>query len=135
MSSVRAYRLQPNPKLVTHSPNLTSFMDYSAEPPHSELLIVQGSQPFNAEAPTSALVEFNLTPEDLVYCRNHGPVREFDEETYSLIIKGDRELELTIPELRSTFPIVQVVAALQVTFRHLTPQKLIRGLSVIVCRK
>lgn len=90
-------------------------MEYTSEPPHSEILKVQGINPFNAEAPTSSLVEFNLTPEDLVYCRNHGPVREFDEEAYSVTIKGGvgKELELTIPELKSTFTTVQVVAALQ----------------------
>ncbi|KAF8876735.1 Oxidoreductase, molybdopterin-binding domain-containing protein [Infundibulicybe gibba] len=59
-------------------------------PPHSELLVVQGAQPCNAEPLASALVEFNLTPEDLVYCRNHGPVREFDEDSYNLTIRtGD----------------------------------------------
>ncbi|KAF8072101.1 Oxidoreductase, molybdopterin-binding domain-containing protein [Lyophyllum atratum] len=90
-------------------------MDYSTEPPHSELLTVQGTNPFNAEAPVSSLVEFNITPEDLVYCRNHGPVREFDEETYVLTIKGgvDRELQLTISTLKSTFTTTHVVAALQ----------------------
>jgi sulfite oxidase len=98
-------------------------MDYSGEPPHSELLFVQASQPFNAEPPTSALVEFDLTPEDLVYCRNHGPVREFDEETYSISIKGgvDRELTLTVSELKSMFPLVQVVAVLQVRPLDVSP--------------
>ncbi|KAG6864632.1 hypothetical protein C0991_008164 [Blastosporella zonata] len=90
-------------------------MDYSAEPPHSDLLTVQCKYPFNAEAPVASLVEFNLTPEDLVYCRNHGPVREFDVETYSIVIKGgvDQELQYTIPKLKASFPTVQVVAALQ----------------------
>lgn len=90
-------------------------MDYSCEPPHSELLFVQASQPFNAEPPTSSLVEFDVTPEDLVYCRNHGPVREFDEETFTISIKGgvERELTLTVPDLKSMFPLVQVVAVLQ----------------------
>ncbi|KAG6825557.1 hypothetical protein H0H92_003275 [Tricholoma furcatifolium] len=90
-------------------------MDYSAEPPHSELLNVQAKQPFNAETPVASLVEFNLTPEDLVYCRNHGPVREFDEQTYILTVKGGvhKELNYTVPKLTSLFPIVQVVAALQ----------------------
>jgi sulfite oxidase len=91
-------------------------MDYSAEPTHSELLFVQANQPFNAEPPTSALVEFDLTPEDLVYCRNHGPVREFNEEAYTIKIKGgvERELKLTVPELKSMFPHVEAVAVLQV---------------------
>jgi len=90
-------------------------VDYSEEPTHSSLLTVQGARPFNAEAPAASLVEFDLTPEDLMYCRNHGPVREFDEEAYSIAIKGgvDRELSFTIPQLRAKFPMVEVVAALQ----------------------
>lgn len=100
-------------------------MDYSTEPPHSDLLTIQGTEPFNAEAPVEALVEFNLTPEDLVYCRNHGPVREFDEETYFLVVKGgvDREIKLSIPELKTTFPTTQVVAALQVCINSTTRLK------------
>ncbi|KAG6820490.1 hypothetical protein H0H93_016552 [Arthromyces matolae] len=90
-------------------------MDYSAEPPHSELLTVQAQQPFNAEAPVGSLVEFDITPEDLVYCRNHGPVREFDEKTYLVSIKGgvDKEIKYTVSDLKSLFPCAQVVAALQ----------------------
>ncbi|KAG6816202.1 hypothetical protein H0H87_007751 [Tephrocybe sp. NHM501043] len=90
-------------------------MDYSSEPSHSELLTIQGDQPFNAEAPVASLVEFNLTPEELVYCRNHGPVREFDDETYSIVIKGgvEKEQQWTVPKLKETFLTVQVVAALQ----------------------
>ena len=95
---------------------MTATMDYSTEPPHSELLFVQASQPFNAEPPTSALVEFDLTPEDLVYCRNHGPVREFDEDSFTVLIKGgvEREITLTVPELKSMFSLVRVEAVLQV---------------------
>lgn len=91
-------------------------MDYSKEPPHSELLNIQGNEPFNAEPPASALVEFNLTPEDLVYCRNHGPVREFEKDTYLFTVKGgvNQELNLTVKDLKSTFTKVEVVATLQV---------------------
>lgn len=90
-------------------------MDYSSEPPHSELLTVQCSHPFNAEAPANSLVGFNLTPEDLVYCRNHGPVREFDDKTYVISLTGgvDHELRLTVPELKEAFSATHVVAVLQ----------------------
>jgi len=90
-------------------------MDYSSEPPHSSLLNVQGAQPFNAEPLAASLVEFPLTPEDLVYCRNHGPVREFDEDSYSIAIrKGDgEEIRLSLAELKTRYPIKHVVAVLQ----------------------
>jgi sulfite oxidase len=91
-------------------------MDYADEPPHSELLIVQGTKPLNAEPDASALVEFQLTPEDLCYCRNHGPVRELDEEDFRVTVNGgvEKELKLSMHDLRSLFPMVHVVAALQV---------------------
>jgi sulfite oxidase len=90
-------------------------MDYSAEPPYSTLLDVRDLQPINAEPTAASLVEFNITPENLVYCRNHGPVREFDEESYNLVVKGTGEgdISLSVKDLKSTFPCAQVLATLQ----------------------
>lgn len=90
-------------------------MDFSADPPYSALLDVRGTQPINAEPTAASLVEFNITPEKLVYCRNHGPVREFDEDSYSLVVKGlgKWDLTLTLKDLKSTFPCARVVATLQ----------------------
>lgn len=113
-------------------------MDYSNEPLHSERLVFKGKdlgkEPFNAEPVVSALVGFKYTPEDLVYCRNHGPVVELDEDEFNLSINGsvDSSLKLSMYELRTHFPKVEVVAALQVcyVFIGLTPEKLIL---VIVC--
>ncbi|KAH9481542.1 Sulfite oxidase [Psilocybe cubensis] len=89
-------------------------MDYSSEPQHSTLLNIQETQPFNAEPSAAALVEFPITPEDLVYCRNHGPVREFDENAYSIIIKGGNKGEamFSLAELKALSK-ATVVAALQ----------------------
>ncbi|KAH6913249.1 sulfite oxidase [Coprinopsis sp. MPI-PUGE-AT-0042] len=82
---------------------------------HSSLLIVQGQVPFNAEPTAAALVEFPVTPEDLVYCRNHGPVREFDEASYTVKLGGmlKQEGQWTVPELKNGFEKKEVVAALQ----------------------
>jgi len=92
-------------------------MDYSDEPPHSKLLVVKGKEPFNAEPEASALVQFKYTPEDLVYCRNHGPVRELEEDKYTVTVNGavDTPLKLTMRDLRAQFQKVRVVAALQVS--------------------
>jgi len=91
-------------------------MDYSNEPPHSPLLDIQETRPFNAEPSAAALVEFPLTPEDLIYCRNHGPVREFDD-TYQLTIKTDKneDIKFTVSQLITLFPQAQIIAVLQVT--------------------
>ena len=47
-------------------------MDFSAEPEHSQLLLVRGDQPWNAEPCAKELVMHPHTPEELMYCRNHG---------------------------------------------------------------
>jgi len=56
-----------------------------------------------------------MTPEDLVYCRNHGPVEEIDQDQYSITINGgvEKHLRLSLHDLRTLFTKVQVVAALQ----------------------
>lgn len=98
-------------------------MDYTSEVAHSSLLTIKGTQPFNAEPPVDTLVQFNITPEDLVYCRNHGPVLDLDEEAYGVTVNGavDRELSLSMHELRTLFPQVSVVAALQVSLLSPSP--------------
>lgn len=113
-------------------------MDYTSEPQHSALLNIQDHQPFNAEPSASDLVEFALTPEDLVYCRNHGPVREFDESSYSLTIRGGSKGEVIIPfsDLKTNFAVAHVVAALQVSLIVCPGQKACSNERVLhaVCR-
>ncbi len=90
-------------------------MDFSEEVQHSNLLIVRGTKPFNAEPTAAALVEFPITPEDLIYCRNHSPVLDLDESTYTVHVLGvEGSRSFTLEELRTNFPRVDVVAALQV---------------------
>ena len=101
-------------------------MDYSREVEHSRHLIVRGKEPFNAEPKTSALVEFKVTPDDLVYCRNHGPVEEVDEETFRLAIHGvqDGRILISMDDLKTKFERVEVVAALQVGNNVMSPSLL-----------
>lgn len=90
-------------------------MDYSDEVPHSDHLIVQGTEPFNAEPTAAALVQFPITPEELIYCRNHGPVLDLDDATYTIEVHGvQASRTFTVQDLRESFPRVEVVAALQV---------------------
>lgn len=46
-------------------------MDFSKDPEHSDDLLVRDQKPFNAEPDVVHLVEHDITPENLVYCRNH----------------------------------------------------------------
>ncbi|KAI0661859.1 molybdopterin binding oxidoreductase [Cubamyces menziesii] len=89
-------------------------MDYTLEVPHSELLVVRAHQPYNAEPTAAALVEFPITPEDLIYCRNHGPVIEYDEDTFTFRVNTPQGSHtFTMKELKEIFPRHEVVAALQ----------------------
>lgn len=50
---------------------LTTTMDFSGEPAHSSRLQVRDEKPYNAEPDVAQLIEHELTPDELVYCRNH----------------------------------------------------------------
>lgn len=108
--------LKALPRLNALSQAIMPSMDYSREGVHSELLIVRGTQPFNAEPRAAALVQFPLTPDDLVYCRNHGPVEDLDRDIYILSIDGTPSgtLRYTMHDLETKFTKHEVVAALQV---------------------
>lgn len=92
-------------------------MDYTREVAHSDLLVVRGKEPFNAEPKASALVQFDITPDELVYCRNHGPVEDFDRDAHFLTIEGTPEgsSRYTMHDLETRFPKHEVIAALQVS--------------------
>lgn len=92
-------------------------MDYSREPPHSKFLqLVHDVQPFNAEPLPHQLTQYKYTPDELVYCRNHGPVARLREDAHVITVDGDvaRGGRITVGELKALFPRREVVAALQV---------------------
>ncbi|GJE99903.1 molybdopterin binding oxidoreductase-like protein [Phanerochaete sordida] len=77
--------------------------------------IVHQRSPLNAEPPLQELVAHPLTPEELVYARNHGPIEHLDAATFKLKVDGlvEREAEYTLEEIQNAFPKAEVVAALQ----------------------
>ncbi|OCH95336.1 molybdopterin binding oxidoreductase [Obba rivulosa] len=89
-------------------------MDFSNEPQHSVQLIARAEKPWNAEPELDKLVQHNITPEELVYCRNHSPIKPLGED---LTVKIDglvqNKLQLTTKELKDKFERREVVAALQ----------------------
>ncbi len=78
-------------------------------------LIVHEEDPFNAEPPRAALADEKLTACDAFYVRNHGPVPEVDPSSWRLRADGlvDRELELSLADLQSSFARHEIVATLQ----------------------
>lgn len=89
-------------------------IEFTEDPPHpSSLSNIQAKEPFNAEPDPALLVQHNITPENLVYCRNHGPICQIDEAEYKLRI-GD-QTEFTVESLKTAFPHAVVVAGMQVS--------------------
>ncbi|TCD70240.1 hypothetical protein EIP91_004421 [Steccherinum ochraceum] len=93
-------------------------MDFSNEPAHSEKLNIKGEHPFNAEPQLAELVKHPLTPEELMYCRSHCPVKTVDPASFKVTIDGpggltEKTLSYTLADLQSEFQKVEVVAALQ----------------------
>ncbi|BBZ12881.1 sulfite oxidase [Mycobacterium branderi] len=78
-------------------------------------VIVHGQCPFNAEAAPVALASDGITPLDVFYCRNHGPIPDIPPDQWRLTVDGlvANPLSLTFDELTSRFRAHTVVATLQ----------------------
>ncbi|KAI0058185.1 molybdopterin binding oxidoreductase [Artomyces pyxidatus] len=81
----------------------------------SHFLSIKAKKPFNADPDVAALIEFPLTPDDLMYARNHGDIPNIDADSFTLKIDGavERKLHFTLDELTRAFPHTRVVAAIQ----------------------
>ncbi|KAK9117537.1 hypothetical protein Sjap_016484 [Stephania japonica] len=84
-------------------PGLTAPSDYTREPPRHPCLQVNSKEPFNAEPPRAALVSSYVTPVDLFYKRNHGPIPTVDDiERYRISVTGlvSNARELSMADIR-----------------------------------
>lgn len=96
-------------------PGLKGPSDYSQEPPRHPSLQINSKEPFNAEPPRSALVSSYITPVDLFYKRNHGPIPlVHDIESYYVTLTGliDYPRKLFMRDIRA-LPKYSVTATLQ----------------------
>jgi sulfite oxidase len=78
-------------------------------------MVVHEADPYNAEPPRTALAGQALTPVESFYSRNHGPIPEIDPLAWRLHVDGlvDRPLDLSLADLRNSFPPCTEVATLQ----------------------
>lgn len=78
-------------------------------------LIVHTTNPVNAEPPLHKLREEFITPQEEFYIRNHGDIPQIDITTYRLKVNGlvERELELSLDQIKNNFPKHTVMATLQ----------------------
>ncbi|EPQ54335.1 molybdopterin binding oxidoreductase [Gloeophyllum trabeum ATCC 11539] len=90
-------------------------MDPSTQSSFSNRLSVLQEQPYNAEPDLVALVAQPYTPDELIYCRNHSPVKCLEADTFTLSVRGlvQNALQFRLDDLKRIFPRVEVVAALQ----------------------
>ncbi|XP_017781058.1 PREDICTED: probable sulfite oxidase, mitochondrial [Nicrophorus vespilloides] len=72
---------------------------YHNDPKRHKILKPASVKPFNAEPPSSILVDNFITPNDLFYVRNHLPVPEIDPETYELEIEFEGKTKTVILSL------------------------------------
>ncbi|OMO85348.1 hypothetical protein CCACVL1_10241 [Corchorus capsularis] len=109
-------------------PGLRGPSDYSQEPPRHPCLQINAKasfsfsiigfyllEPFNAEPPRSALVSSYVTPVDLFYKRNHGPIPVVDDiERYCVDLVGliETPKKLYMKDIRA-LPKYNVTATLQ----------------------
>ncbi|TGZ77134.1 molybdopterin binding oxidoreductase [Ascodesmis nigricans] len=71
-------------------------------------------KPLNREPPVEELVKSFLTPPEVAYDRNHGPLPHLDASTHTLTITGLKApVTLSIADLSTKFPQHSVLAALQ----------------------
>ncbi len=91
---------------------------YAHEPRRSDVLIVHGDQPMNAEVPADVLTGSYLTPTELFYIRHHHPVplmTQDEIDNFKLDIDvgaGKGSVQVTMDDLKK-LPKVEIVATLQ----------------------
>lgn len=85
-----------------------------ALPKHPAFLLRQLDPPNGGPPPDHVLRNF-VTPTDLFFTRNHGPIPELDVATYRLPVRGlvRQPLELSVDGLRRNFPRHTVPATIQ----------------------
>jgi DMSO/TMAO reductase YedYZ molybdopterin-dependent catalytic subunit len=77
-------------------------------------LVIWSDEPLNAETPPELLGARQLTPNEVFFVRNHGPIPEVDPAAYRLMVRGlvAEPLALSLEDLRQGFEHLTVEALL-----------------------
>ncbi|KAI9293250.1 sulfite oxidase-like protein [Neoconidiobolus thromboides FSU 785] len=89
---------------------------YNYEPERiNKELIVRNKEPFNAEPPLKQLVGSYVTPKEVFFKRNHGPIPLIDENKHFISIEGivPKPLNISVKEIKSDYKKHTILAALQ----------------------
>ncbi|CAN6446888.1 unnamed protein product [Victoria cruziana] len=112
--------------------------DYSQEPSRHPFLKINAKEPFNAEPLRCNLIASYITPVDMFYKRNHGPIPLVDDiDRYRVIMNGliENSREFSMAEIRS-LPKCNVTATLQCAGNRRTAMskvKTVKGVGWDVC--
>eukprot|EP00271_Cylindrocystis_brebissonii_P000992 TRINITY_DN11229_c0_g1_i1.p1 TRINITY_DN11229_c0_g1~~TRINITY_DN11229_c0_g1_i1.p1 ORF type:complete len:426 (+),score=63.60 TRINITY_DN11229_c0_g1_i1:662-1939(+) len=101
---------------------------YDKEPARDPSLVINGKTPFNAETHSRDLAKSFITPTELFYKRNHGPIPICDDvEGYRVKIEGllPKPLELSLQDIKN-LPKHSVVVTLQCAGNRRTEMSLKR---------
>lgn len=87
---------------------------HEPERPNKELL-VRAQTPYNAEPPLKQLIERYVTPTDVFFKRNHGPIPLIEEKKHMVVVEGlvARPLKLSMKQLKEDYTKKRILAALQ----------------------
>ncbi|KAG0516955.1 hypothetical protein BDA96_09G046100 [Sorghum bicolor] len=112
--------------------------DYSSEPPRHPSLRINAKEPFNAEPARRDLAASYITPVDLFFKRNHGPIPILDDiDSYYVTIGGlvGEPRRLSLDDIRK-LPKYNVTATLQCAGNRRTEMsrsRKVRGVGWDVC--
>ena len=82
--------------------------------PGKEQFLNRGSRPLNLETPVP-LLDQEITPNALMFVRNHGTLPDVDAAAWKLTVDGEveRPLSLTLAQLQKDFPVVTEAALIE----------------------
>ena len=89
---------------------------YSNDPSVSPLLKLHSDKPVNAECAPSLLADTWITPDELLFVRNHHPVPVVSAESHSITLSGiglGNGKSFSLEEIKQRYPKVEVVSTLQ----------------------
>lgn len=125
LETLRIGNLHPDDRQASPTPKGDG--PFAHDPTRHPALRVNSEKPFNAEVPTTLLVDNMITPNELFFVRNHLPVPEVDQKAFRLHVDGGRKsVKLSLNDLRSRFKPHSVVATVQCAGNRRSELSLVR---------
>lgn len=106
---------------------------FANDPKRHPALVVNSTEPYNAETPPVLAIDNLITPNELFFVRNHLPVPDLKAEECKLNVEGsDRCISLNLEELKTKFRKFELISAIQCAGNRrseMNKVKTVKGLS------